>query len=78
MPVKRYNITLVFFKAVCHANPSGEGNRAGLVHILQETYFESSQRHLLTIMYRFEHINHDILKKILFENPILQTLFVCT
>ena len=29
-------------------------------HIFQVTYFESSQIHLLTIMYCLEHANHDI------------------
>ena len=29
-------------------------------HIFQGTYFESSHIHQLTIMYRFEHTNHDI------------------
>ena len=36
--------------------------------IFQDTYFESSQIHLLTIMYRFERTNHDILLNFLFQN----------
>ena len=43
-------------------------------HIFQDTYFESFQIHLLTIMYNFEHTNHDILLT-LFKN--LQKLFFC-
>ena len=45
-------------------------------HIFQDTYLESSQIHQLTIMYRFEHTNHDILLNSLFQN--LHKLFLCT
>ena len=38
------------------------------VHIFQPTYFESCQIYQLTIMYRFEHTNHDILQNFLFQN----------
>ena len=38
-------------------------------HIFQDTYFESSQTHLLTIMYCFEHKNYDIHLNFLFQNP---------
>ena len=31
------------------------------VNIFQGTYFESSQKHHLTIMCHFEHTDHDIL-----------------
>ena len=37
-------------------------------YIFQDTYFLSSQIHQLTIMYRFEHTNHDILIYFLFQN----------
>ena len=30
-------------------------------HIFQDIYFKSSKIHLLTIIYHFEHTNHDIL-----------------
>ena len=45
------------------------------VHLFQDTYFESSKRHQLTIMYPFEHINHDILQHFLFQH--LYKLFLC-
>ena len=32
------------------------------------TYLESSQIHHLTVMYCFEHTDHDNLQKILFQN----------
>ena len=38
-------------------------NDQGQVYIFQVTYFESSQIHLLTIMYLFQHTNHKILVK---------------
>ena len=38
------------------------------VHIFRDNYFESSQIHQLTVMYHFEHTNHDILLNFLFEN----------
>ena len=41
------------------------------VHIFQDT---SSQIHQLTIMYRFEHTNYDILLNFLFQN--LHKLFL--
>ena len=37
-------------------------------HIFQGTYFESAHIYLLTIMYCFEHISHDILLNFLFQN----------
>ena len=37
-------------------------------HIFQDTYFETSQIHQLTIMYHFEHTNHDIILQFLFQN----------
>ena len=37
-------------------------------HIFQDTYFETSQIHQLTIMYHFEHTNHDIILHFLFQN----------
>ena len=43
-------------------------------HIFQDTHFESSQIHSLTMMYRFEHTNHDILLTFLISKS-LQTLF---
>ena len=43
-------------------------NEQSQVYIFQGTYFESSQIHLLTIMYHFEHKNHDILLNFLFQN----------
>ena len=44
------------------------------VYIFQDTYFESSQIPLLTIMYCFENTNHDILLNFLFQ--ILYKLFL--
>ena len=41
-------------------------NEQDQVHIFQETYFESSQIHQLTIMFRFQLINHDSPLNILF------------
>ena len=38
------------------------------VHIFQDIYLEISQIHLLTIMYRFKHTDHDILLNFLFQN----------
>ena len=43
-------------------------------HIFQDKYFESSQIHQLTIIYRLEHTNHDILLNFLFQN--LHKLFL--
>ena len=40
-------------------------------HIFQDTYLESSQIHLLTIMYRFEHKNYDIHLNFLLQNPYI-------
>ena len=37
-------------------------------YLYQDTYFKSPQIHLLTIMYRFEHTNHNILLNFLFQN----------
>ena len=37
-------------------------------HVFQETYLESFGIHLLTIMYCFEHRNHDIVLNSLFQN----------
>ena len=51
--VKRHNFTLVFFQ--------------DQVHIFQDTYFESYQIHQVTIMYGFEHTNHDIPPNFLFQ-----------
>ena len=36
-------------------------------HIFKDTYFEISQIHLITLMYGFKHINHDILLNFSFE-----------
>ena len=38
------------------------------VRIFQDTYFQSSQIHQLTIMYRFEHADYDIFLIFLFQN----------
>ena len=69
--MRRCKFTLVFFKALCHANPRAERYFAGSSSF-QGTYFESSQIHQLIIMYRFDRTNHDIL---LFQS--LKTLFAC-
>ena len=37
-------------------------------HIFQGTYFKGYQIHQLTIMYRFEHTNHDIILNFLFQS----------
>ena len=47
------------------------------VHIIQPTYFESYQIYQLTIMYRFEHTNHDILQNFLFQNLYFFFFFAC-
>ena len=39
-----------------------------LAHIVTYTYFESSQTHMLIIIYRFEHANHYIFLNVLFQN----------
>ena len=49
--VKRSKFILVFFKAACHTNH---------VQLFQDKYFESSQIHLLTVTYNFQHTNHGI------------------
>ena len=54
--------TLVFFKAACYTS------FAVTKRIFQDTYFESFQIHLSTIMCCFEPINHGVLLKILFQN----------
>ena len=41
-------------------------NEQGQAKIFQDKYFESFQIHQVTIMYRFEQINHDILLNCLF------------
>ena len=41
-------------------------NEQDQAHIFQETYFKSFQIHQLTIMYHFEHINHDNPLNVLF------------
>ena len=43
-------------------------NEQGQVHISQGTYFESFQIYQVTIMYCFEHTNHGIHLKLLFQN----------
>ena len=60
LSAKRSNFTLVIFKAAYNANPSAEKNGQDQVHTFQKGYFESSQIHQLTIMYRFERTNHGI------------------
>ena len=66
---KRSNFTLVFIKAACYAS-LGEirKKKQGLVHTFQNSVFESSEMHHLTIKYRFEHFNGGILLNCLFEN----------
>ena len=75
--VKSNNFTLAFFKAGCHAYPGVEKILQHQAHLFQDKYFESSQIYQLTIIYHFEHTNHDILPKF-FISKSLQTLFVCT
>ena len=41
--VKRSNFTLVFFKAVCCANPDAVKNELNQVHIFDDTYLKNSQ-----------------------------------
>ena len=41
-------------------------NEQNQTHIFQDTYLERFQIHHLTIVYRFEHINHDNLLNFLF------------
>ena len=53
------NFTFVIFMAACHANLGGERNEQDQAHIFQDTCFESLEIHHLTIMYHFEHVNHD-------------------
>ena len=49
----------------------------GEVRIIQYIYFKSSQIHQLTLMYCFEHTNHDNFLNSLISKS-LQTLFPCT
>ena len=46
------------------------------VHIFQNTYFKNSQIHQPTTIYRFEHINQNILL-IFVVSKSKQTLFAC-
>ena len=48
----------------------------GEVRIIQYTYFNSFQIHQLTLMYCFEHTNHDNFLNSLISKS-LQTLFPC-
>ena len=66
--VTRSNFTLFFFKASCNANPEAERIFARSSSLYFKTYFCSSQIHQLTIMYHFEHANHDIPLNFLFQN----------
>ena len=66
--VKRSNFTLVFFKAACNANAGVERNFAVSSSYILRQIFLNFQIHLVTIMYRFEHTNHDILLNFLFQN----------
>ena len=43
-------------------------NEQNQVHIFQDAFIKSSQVSELTIMYHFQHANHDILLNILFQN----------
>ena len=63
MLVKKSIFILVFLKAPFHASP-GRGAQEVFqdhVHIFQNTYFKNSQIHQPTTIYRFEHINQNIL-----------------
>ena len=64
--VKRSNFTLVVLRLLAMLSLVQYENEKGQVHIFQDKYFKKSQIHLLTIMYYFEHINHDIALKNLF------------
>ena len=57
-------------------NPVPEKKLHDQVNMFQGTYFEISQIHHLTIMYRIEHKNHNILLNFLFQN--LCKLFLCS
>ena len=48
----------------------------GEVRIIQYIYFKSSQIHQLTLMYCFEHTNHDNFLNLLISKS-LETLFAC-
>ena len=62
-------LTLVFFKALYHANPGAEWNFAGSsLQILNQIFLKSSQIHQLTITYHFGHTKHDIILNFLFQN----------
>ena len=58
MSIERSNRVLIPLKAAYHANTGAARHFAG----------PSSQIHHLTIVYCFEHTNHDIQIKSLFQN----------
>ena len=66
--VKGSNFTLVFLKLLVMVILAQKENEEDQAHIYQDTYFESSQIHQLTIMYHFEHINHDNPLNFLFKS----------
>ena len=63
--VIRSDCALIFVKSGCHTNPVKK-NKQGRVHISENTYFQTSRIHQLTIMYHFEHTNYDTLLDFLF------------
>ena len=72
--VERSNLTLVFSKADCHANPGTEINFAEpSSHILRHIFLKWSNTSL-TIMHRFEDANQGILLNF-FVTKLLQTFF---
>ena len=66
--VKKFNFTLVFLKADCHANLETERKSKGSSSSVLRHIFRSSQIHQLTRMHCFEHTNHVIFINLLFQN----------
>ena len=48
------SFVLIFFKAASHTNPNAVKNEQDWVHIFQETYFENSQIHKLTVTVSYD------------------------
>ena len=51
-------------------------NEQDQAYIFQDTYFEGSQKYLLTIMHQFEYTNYDILLNFLFQKILTNSFSV--
>ena len=74
--VRRSNLTLVFFRAACHANPGAEKNFAGSgLHILRCIFLKfsntSANKNVSLSKYKSWYPSKRFVSK------SLQTLFVC-